>query len=118
MVIGMDPDGPITVPDLKFDYLFSIANLVVLPSELISRAGKLAINFHDALLPYYAGLNTTSWAIIHRESTHGVTWHEMTSLVDTGRIVAQILCYRTGRNGLESQCEMLRERPRHIYYHP
>jgi len=76
-------------PTAPFDYLFSIANLNRLPQELIGRARKLAINFHDAPLPRYAGLNATSWALMAGETSHGVTWHEMTPEVDQGRIVLQ-----------------------------
>jgi natural product biosynthesis luciferase-like monooxygenase protein len=75
--------------DLQFDYLFSIANLRMLPASLIERARALAINFHDGPLPRYAGLNATSWALMAREITHGVTWHEMTARPDEGRIVKQ-----------------------------
>ena len=75
--IVMESGVSLTMPALEFDYLFSVANLEVLPAGLIGRARKLAINFHDALLPRYAGLNATSWALMAREKTHGVTWHEM-----------------------------------------
>ena len=87
--IALEVDSPIELPDLEFDYLFSVAYLHVLPPSLISRPRKLAINFHDALLPRYAGLNATTWALIAQEATHGVTWHEMTPAVDAGRIVRQ-----------------------------
>src|SRR5436190_21804034 len=53
-------------PDLGaagFDYLFSVANLRVIPDEMLVRASRGAINFHDSLLPAYAGLNAPSWAI-------------------------------------------------------
>ena len=85
----LDASAPITLPDVDFDFLFSVANLHVLPDELITRARKLAVNFHDALLPGYAGLNATSWALMAQERAHGVTWHEMTAAVDAGRIVRQ-----------------------------
>jgi natural product biosynthesis luciferase-like monooxygenase protein len=78
------------MPALEFDYLFSVANLEVLPAGLIKQARKLAINFHDALLPRYAGLNATSWALMAQEKTHGVTWHEMLAELDAGRIVRQV----------------------------
>jgi methionyl-tRNA formyltransferase len=87
--VRWDADSPIEIPASEFDYLFSIANLHVLPAELIARARKLAINFHDASLPRYAGLNATSWALMAHEKEHGVTWHEMTPAVDAGRIVRQ-----------------------------
>ena len=72
---------------LDFDYLLSIANLDMLPEALLKRAGKMAINFHDGPLPRYAGLNATSWAILGGETSHGVTWHEMTAEADMGGIV-------------------------------
>ena len=80
---------PLEVEAQDFDYLFSVANLEVLPASLVQRARKLAINFHDGPLPRYAGLNATSWALINGETEHGITWHEMTDRVDAGRIVRQ-----------------------------
>ncbi len=88
--IVMESGVSLTMPALEFDYLFSVANLEVLPVGVIQQARKLAINFHDALLPRYAGLNATSWALMAREKTHGVTWHEMLAAVDAGRIVRQV----------------------------
>lgn len=88
--VAMEAGVSLILPALEFDYLFSVANLEVLPAAVITQARKLAINFHDALLPGYAGLNATSWALMAQEKTHGVTWHEMLAAVDAGRIVRQI----------------------------
>ena len=87
--VSMKEPSRMALPGVDFDYLFSVANLEMLPATLIARAGKLAINFHDSLLPQYAGLNATSWALIAGEKMHGITWHEMTPIVDAGRIVRQ-----------------------------
>ena len=76
---------------VAIDYLFSIANLTVLSDEILSLASRGAVNFHDGPLPCYAGLNATSWALIHRKSHHGITWHLMTHLVDRGDIIKQQL---------------------------
>ncbi|HEY9830739.1 MAG TPA: amino acid adenylation domain-containing protein [Stenomitos sp.] len=73
-----------------FDYLFSIVNDFLLPKEILELPRKEAINYHDALLPKYAGVNATSWALMHREKTHGITWHVMTNLVDSGDILKQV----------------------------
>jgi len=70
-----------------FDYLMSIVNLSILPPALLALPRQGAINFHDSLLPTYAGVHATSWALMHGEKTHGVTWHEMTGRVDAGRIL-------------------------------
>jgi len=73
-----------------FDYLFSIVNNSVLPKEILELPRIEAINYHDALLPRYAGVNATSWALMHGEKTHGVTWHVMSAMVDAGNILKQI----------------------------
>nr|MCH9752975.1 thioester reductase [Alphaproteobacteria bacterium] len=62
-----------------FDYLFSIVNHAILPDELVTLPERRAINYHDSLLPSYAGFNATSWSIIDGADTHGVTWHSMTA---------------------------------------
>jgi amino acid adenylation domain-containing protein len=75
-----------------FDYLFSIVNIVnyaALLNESLALPRRCAINYHDALLPAYAGFYPTSWALMNREKSHGVTWHEMTDLIDAGSILKQ-----------------------------
>ncbi len=89
--VRVDVPSKTDLHGIEFDFLFSVANLQILPAAVISQARQLAINFHDALLPDYAGLNATAWALMARESTHGITWHEMTPAVDAGRIVQQLV---------------------------
>ncbi|HUG25489.1 MupA/Atu3671 family FMN-dependent luciferase-like monooxygenase [Piscinibacter sp.] len=88
--VRIESDSALAMPAAEFDFLFSVSNLRVLPPELIARARRLAINFHDGPLPRYAGLNATAWALMAQERTHGITWHEMTPDVDAGRIVRQL----------------------------
>ncbi|VAW43300.1 hypothetical protein MNBD_CHLOROFLEXI01-1089, partial [hydrothermal vent metagenome] len=45
----------------------------------------------DGPLPKFAGLYATSWALMHQETSHGVTWHEMKSGIDKGDILTQRL---------------------------
>jgi len=73
----------------SFDYLFSIANSVRLPPEILALPRKLAINYHDSPLPKYAGINATSWALMNREKTYAVTWHVMSDRFDEGDILKQ-----------------------------
>ncbi|MFB2937533.1 amino acid adenylation domain-containing protein [Aerosakkonemataceae cyanobacterium BLCC-F154] len=73
-----------------FDYLFSIYNPFILPQKLLELPRQYAINCHDALLPKYGGLNAPSWAILHQEKNHGITWHKMTHQVDLGDILKQV----------------------------
>jgi len=97
----------VQLPPVQFDYLFSIANLRVLPGQLIQRAAKLAINFHDGPLPRYAGLNATSWALLAQEDSYAITWHEMTDVVDAGAIVRQVPVHISENDtalGLNARC--------------
>src|SRR5262245_58412948 len=61
----------------RFEHLFSIAHLSVVPDSLLRLPTRSAINFHDGPLPESAGLNTPAWALIEGRSEHGVSWHEM-----------------------------------------
>ncbi|MGH9948693.1 MAG: amino acid adenylation domain-containing protein, partial [Pyrinomonadaceae bacterium] len=71
------------------DYLFSINNEHILTNDILRLARKYAINYHDALLPRYAGTHATSWALMNGESTHGITWHVIADKVDAGDILTQ-----------------------------
>ncbi len=82
-------EGQFKVGD--FDWLFSIANLELIPDQVLALPALGALNFHDGPLPRYAGLNAPVWALINGETRYGVTWHMLESGVDTGDIVAQAL---------------------------
>jgi amino acid adenylation domain-containing protein len=72
-----------------FDYLFSIVNDDILLKEILALPLRAAINYHDALLPGYAGIHSTSWALMNQETLHGVTWHRMSTEIDAGEILKQ-----------------------------
>lgn len=74
-----------------FDWLFSIANLSVLPEGVLALANKGAINFHDGPLPRYAGLNAPVWACLRGEAQHGITWHMIEKEVDAGDVIEQVM---------------------------
>jgi methionyl-tRNA formyltransferase len=76
---------------LSVDWLFSVANLAVLSREVLAKAVRGAINFHDGPLPRYAGINAPVWALVNRETRHGVTWHLIERRIDEGDIVEQRL---------------------------
>ena len=121
------PENFLKTPNPPFDYLFSLSNLNILPKKLLILARKLAINYHDALLPKYAGIHATSWAIINQEKIHGITWHVMTEQVDTGNILKQkqilidknetafslnLKCYAAG---IESFSELIHQLTSHTF---
>lgn len=108
----------------EFDYLFSIANLRLLPEALLQMPMRGAINFHDGLLPRYAGVNTPTWALWNQEKEYGITWHLMSAKADQGDILKQkrfslekgetafslnAKCFEAGIEGFAELTEELRE---------
>ncbi|MFK7837223.1 MAG: MupA/Atu3671 family FMN-dependent luciferase-like monooxygenase [Sulfitobacter sp.] len=77
------------VTGLEAEWLLSIANLRMIPADVLALPSQGSINFHDGPLPRYAGLNTPAWAIINGETTHGVSWHMIEGGVDEGDLLAQ-----------------------------
>lgn len=76
--------------ELNFDYLFSITHLAIIPEEVLALPRLMAINFHDGLLPYYAGLNTPMWALLDGAQEYGITWHQMSIGLDEGDILLRV----------------------------
>ncbi|WP_425071651.1 MupA/Atu3671 family FMN-dependent luciferase-like monooxygenase [Sagittula sp. S175] len=72
-----------------FDWLLSIANLEIIPTDVLACATRGALNFHDGPLPRHAGLNAPVWALLEGEARHGVTWHMIEGGVDEGDILVQ-----------------------------
>ncbi|KYG64732.1 hypothetical protein AZI86_11020 [Bdellovibrio bacteriovorus] len=76
------------VQELRPNFLLSICNSQILRPELLS-ACEVAINFHNSLLPTYAGSNSCTWAIFKGEKNFGVTFHLIEGEVDSGAIILQ-----------------------------
>jgi len=74
----------------EFDYLFSAVNTKMLSPEIVKRAKKMSINFHDSLLPRYAGIHSPAWAIMNQEKFHGISWHIIETGPDKGDILKQV----------------------------
>ena len=76
--------------DSRSFILFSVVNHTIISDSFLNdRDVVLAINYHDSLLPKYAGLNSTTWAIYNKEEIHGVSWHTISSKIDEGEILKQ-----------------------------
>ncbi|UVK40220.1 LLM class flavin-dependent oxidoreductase [Mesorhizobium sp. AR10] len=88
VVIDSGADLASRIVPFEYDWLFSIGYLRMLPDSVWGRARCGAVNFHDGELPELAGLNTPSWSLLEGRPMHGVTWHEITSGVDEGDILA------------------------------
>ena len=102
-------EAPRDLPEaeVRADWLLSIANLRMIPDEVLALADKGAVNFHDGPLPRYAGLNTPAWAIINGETSHGISWHMIEGGVDEGDLLAQKLMEITAEEtafSLNSKC--------------
>ena len=74
---------------ITVDWVLSVANLSLVPQDVLRLARQGGVNFHDGPLPGYAGLNAPVWALLNGEPTHGVTWHLMTAGIDEGDVLAQ-----------------------------
>jgi non-ribosomal peptide synthetase component F/methionyl-tRNA formyltransferase len=77
------------IRDVEYDILFSIVNPTILSEKMLASPKIMAINYHNSLLPTYAGVNSTAWAIYNNESMHGVTWHKIAKGIDTGDLIIQ-----------------------------
>ncbi|SHF70730.1 natural product biosynthesis luciferase-like monooxygenase domain-containing protein [Litoreibacter ascidiaceicola] len=74
---------------MSFDWLLSIANLDMIPDDVLAIPARGAVNFHDGPLPRYAGLNAPAWALINGETEYGISWHMIASGVDEGDLLTQ-----------------------------
>jgi methionyl-tRNA formyltransferase len=71
------------------DIIISANNHQIIGKEIFKVSKSGIVNFHNAPLPRYAGLNACSWAIINGEKEHGVTWHYLDEKIDSGDIISQ-----------------------------
>lgn len=69
--------------------LFSINNDFIIPEKIICNNKITAINYHNSLLPRYAGLHASNWALINGEKYHGISWHLVDKKIDAGDLVYQ-----------------------------
>lgn len=84
------PDGDLAaqLANHHCDWLLSIANLDLIPADVLALPRRGAVNFHDGPLPEYAGLNAPVWAALAGETSHGIAWHMIEGGVDEGDILA------------------------------
>ena len=108
------------------DYLLSVTYLRMIPREVIASVRSMAVNFHDSLLPTYAGLHATTWAIADGQHEHGISWHVIEEKADTGDLLFQIpievdahetalslntKCFQTATESLDRLIDCMLERP-------
>jgi Methionyl-tRNA formyltransferase len=86
---GSDPDMTAFVKACAPDLLVVADYRYLLPVSLLKCARHGGINFHPSLLPAYRGRAPINWAILHGETTLGLTVHCIDAGMDTGDILAQ-----------------------------
>jgi methionyl-tRNA formyltransferase len=77
--------------DFTPQVIFSVYYRHVLPEDILRLAPWGAYNFHPSLLPRHRGSFSAPWAILDGDRHTGVTCHHMTSKLDAGDIVDQIV---------------------------
>jgi methionyl-tRNA formyltransferase len=61
----------------------------IIRAPILSLPGCTSINLHPSLLPAYGGSSPTFHAMARGETATGITIHELTDVVDAGRILYQ-----------------------------
>jgi len=78
---------PNDIKSWEGDYIISYLSRWVLPEKIIEKAKIAAINFHPAS-PSYPGIGCNNFALYENAKEYGVTCHKMSTIVDTGEIIA------------------------------
>lgn len=83
------------IPDIekeawKTDLAVSVTYDKIIKDWFIKKCNQI-INIHNGPLPKYRGVSPINWALKNKESTHGVTIHEITPGIDDGPIISQVI---------------------------
>ncbi len=71
------------------DHLLNFNIMHIYSNEFIKKLNNRIYNFHNSLLPKYKGINSVNWGLYNREKEWGITWHEIDSKIDSGKIIYQ-----------------------------
>jgi methionyl-tRNA formyltransferase len=74
---------------LNPQWFFSFYYRHLLGSDLLAIPAQGAYNLHGSLLPKYRGRAPVNWAVLHGESTTGVSLHQMVEKPDAGSLIDQ-----------------------------
>lgn len=73
------------------DILLSVSAPTRIPIELV-KAGCLMLNIHCGKLPEYAGMMPVFWQIYEGVKTLEISFHHMSSNIDSGRLIFSVPC--------------------------
>jgi len=69
--------------------LLLLKNAPILKKDIVDSISVKIINAHSGLLPFYKGASCGFWPVVNNEDLIGVTLHEVTPVLDAGRIIAR-----------------------------
>ena len=75
---------------LDLDLIVSFSAPTVFKQRLLETPRSGCINLHCSLLPKFAGLLPSFWALYHGNSPLGATVHRMDTRIDNGAILGQV----------------------------
>ena len=75
--------------ELNPQWFFSFYYRHMLGPNLLTIPVRGAYNLHGSLLPKYRGRAPVNWAVLHGESTTGVSLHQMVEKPDAGSLIDQ-----------------------------
>lgn len=76
--------------DWTIELVFSVFYEKIIPQWFVNKCKRI-LNIHNGPLPRYRGVSPINWALKNNENFHGVTIHEITSGIDDGPIISQLL---------------------------
>src|SRR5258708_2170797 len=79
----------VTKNNWSIDLAVSVTYDKIIKEWFINKCKRI-INIHNGPLPQYRGVSPINWALKNKETTHGVTIHEITPGIDDGPIISQI----------------------------
>jgi len=91
--VTCDPNSNAFIGSLErdnLDLIVSFSAPIVFGPALLSLPTHGCINLHCSLLPKYAGLLPSFWALYEGESIFGATVHMMDAKIDNGAILGQV----------------------------
>jgi methionyl-tRNA formyltransferase len=86
----------------------SAYNGYIFPKSVLENSLLNIVNFHNSLLPRHRGRNAPTWTIFEEDPVTGITWHEVGTEIDTGKIIGQrVLAVGTNVTAIELTLQTL-----------
>jgi methionyl-tRNA formyltransferase len=104
-----EPELAETIRAERVDLVLNAHSLDIFHPAVLAAPRIGAFNLHPGPLPWYAGLNCPSWAILREEQSYGVTVHHMVERIDAGSIAYRSMFdIAEGETGLSLSVKCIR----------